>query len=256
MDFEDDASSSFDGPHIKMFTSQSAECWQSQVRKSLCLFVFKEAITVYKNHGNFLIWLENKRRARVQKDPGEGTERLVGRLVQQQTEASVRRFAHRHALLHPAGRVCQGVALDHQELQVSRLAHQQLGAALSSSQTAFQRTLVWSVQVWKEKSHFYLISSPCLFFYRVALLKPEEWFHLKENYENDGQEICVIKRAIPNETEEHMNSNNGNHANSEITFSYLFDFTPEVCQICMEQNELDNFYFENKKVAIRLIEDD
>lgn len=84
---------------------------------------------------------------------------------------------------------------------------------------------------------------------RVALLRAEEWFHLKENYENDGQDINVIKRAIPNELE---TANEG----SEPTFTYVFDFSPEVCQICLEQNELDKFFFENKKVIIRLIEDD
>lgn len=88
-------------------------------------------------------------------------------------------------------------------------------------------------------------------------MRPEEWFHLKENYENDGQEISVIKRAIPNELEPMSDGtalNGGEKA--ELTFTYVFDFSPEVCQICLEQNELDKFFFENKKVVIRLIEDD
>lgn len=44
MYFEDDASSSFDDPHIKIFTCQCAECWQCQV--SLCLLKRSNLLTI------------------------------------------------------------------------------------------------------------------------------------------------------------------------------------------------------------------
>ena len=35
-----------------------------------------------------------------------------------------------------------------------------------------------------------------------------------------------------------------------------FIFEPDVCQQCIEQNELDKYLFENKKIYIRQIEED
>lgn len=40
----------------------------------------------------------------------------------------------------------------------------------------------------------------------------------------------------------------------QLVDQFLFD--PDVCEICMEQNELEKYLFDNKKIAIRQIDED
>ena len=89
------------------------------------------------------------------------------------------------------------------------------------------------------------------------MVKAEEWFYLVENFHFD-LDISVIKKT---KTEGDL-YDSGSSAYSEDTLkktgleNFMFEFQPNVCEICLTQNEIEKFFFEKKKLYIRQVEDD
>jgi hypothetical protein len=90
-------------------------------------------------------------------------------------------------------------------------------------------------------------------FYRVALIKADEWFHLTDNFEAD-MPIQVIKSIAGDETEQiRVESTLSAETNPKV---YRYEFMPQVCDICLAQNEREKLFFENKKIFVTQTEDD
>lgn len=80
----------------------------------------------------------------------------------------------------------------------------------------------------------------------VTLITEEEWKILTTSFPYD-RAVTVIKTEVPIEGE--MDTDLPAKENQ-----YKFD--PDVCDICIEQNELEKYLFDHKKIAIRQIDDD
>ena len=79
----------------------------------------------------------------------------------------------------------------------------------------------------------------------VTIVSSREWLLLTESFIYDKL-ITVIKTQASN------NEMNGD--TSKEKFNFIFE--PLTCEICLEKNELDKYLFENKKIFIRLIDED
>ena len=84
----------------------------------------------------------------------------------------------------------------------------------------------------------------------MTVITEGEWSILKECYSYD-REITILKLKKPNEL---CQKDATETSNTELMDYFIFE--PDVCQQCIEQNELDKYLFENKKIYIRQIEDD
>jgi len=102
----------------------------------------------------------------------------------------------------------------------------------------------------------------------VTLITEEEWLVLSSSFKYD-QPIKVYlvtksersPQANPDLTKTATENNvETNFKTSTETLSKttrnIFQFDPEICLICIEQNALDKFLFYNKKLAIRQIDED
>ena len=78
----------------------------------------------------------------------------------------------------------------------------------------------------------------------------KEWKVLSDNFTFD--KIITVIKTSTNEVE--MNSDAENKTEIEPVYSYIFE--PSICEFCLEKNELDKYLFENKKIFIRLIDDE
>ena len=72
----------------------------------------------------------------------------------------------------------------------------------------------------------------------------DEWKILTEHFTPD-RTITVIKSSL-SEVE----------CKSGETESFSFIFEPSTCEVCLEKNELDKYLFENRKIFIRIIDDE
>ncbi len=72
----------------------------------------------------------------------------------------------------------------------------------------------------------------------------DEWKILTEHFTPD-RTITVIKSSLSE-----VECKNGE------TESFSFIFEPSTCEVCLEKNELDKYLFENKKIFIRIIDDE
>lgn len=103
------------------------------------------------------------------------------------------------------------------------------------------------------------------------MLTPQEWNYLSSNYEYD-MPIRFRKKMIENvnqsdaeqttsksenETESGGESNGAtSRAENKTELNYKFEFDPPVCEKCIAQNEIDKYTFENKKIIIRMIDEE
>lgn len=75
----------------------------------------------------------------------------------------------------------------------------------------------------------------------MTIITKEEWSVLASSFSFD-QAVTVIKEIV--------------NAEEDNIVKYSFKFEPEVCGICMEQNEINKYLFENKKIAIRQVDEE
>ncbi len=100
---------------------------------------------------------------------------------------------------------------------------------------------------------------------RVTVITEEEWQVLSSSFKFD-QAITVYKMTQQHEPAEATNHDpqrpiddqelTSHSKTSSDTQHNTFQFDPEVCSLCMEQNALEKFLFDNKKIAIRQIDEE
>jgi len=104
-----------------------------------------------------------------------------------------------------------------------------------------------------------------LLYKRVTVITEEEWQVLSSSFKFD-QAITVYKMTQQHEPAEATNHDpqrpiddqelTSHSKTSSDTQHNTFQFDPEVCSLCMEQNALEKFLFDNKKIAIRQLDEE
>ena len=74
----------------------------------------------------------------------------------------------------------------------------------------------------------------------ATIITMEEWSILTASFQFD-QAVTISKETAQIESDSQKCS---------------FKFDPDVCEICMEQNEINKYLFENKKIAIRQVDEE
>jgi hypothetical protein len=89
------------------------------------------------------------------------------------------------------------------------------------------------------------------------LITSKEWEILAANYEFD---MAITVRRMPSNLTQSDDDNShdivAKASMPEHNPKWVFQFRPNICQICLAQNELEKYTFENKKIIVRLVDDE